>query len=97
VGREYLLIFNHLSEVALALAKFHSERKIVKDDMPTPILSHFVVGKGLKKSLQQQVVSGHQHRYDNGMIPPVEDSLPRVERYSGLEPTILCVSKGGVT
>jgi tRNA(Ile)-lysidine synthase len=35
--------------------------------------------KGLKRSLQQQVVSGHQPGDDNGMIPPVEDSLPLVE------------------
>jgi hypothetical protein len=27
------------------------------------------------RSLQQQVVSGHHGNYDNGMIPPVEDSL----------------------
>jgi four helix bundle protein len=29
------------------------------------------------KSLQQQVVSGHQHDRDNGIIRPAEDSFPK--------------------
>ena len=34
----------------------------------------------IAKSLQQQVLTGHQCDYDNGMLPPVEDSFSWVEQ-----------------
>jgi beta-mannosidase len=63
------------SDVTLEL--YSPDGKLLESKVFSSI-SHTEENKGLQRSHQQQVVSGHQSHDDNGMIQGVEDSLPLV-------------------
>ena len=64
------LILQMTSDEAISLHKRTEQRfsNGYKTTLPQ------IQSRKIAKSLQQQVASGHQRNYDNGMIRPVEDS-----------------------